>query len=207
MSKSTKVLERKLRHIGGNVVEAGDVGSCAPSPADNPSDGVSRNPDLTFSEPATRPWPFTRESSPPLAWWRTLPSDAFRDTERLLMQTTLEQIDVLNSGDDFRAALAGDPSAAIDVAFSLMPVEAMTLTADIAMTALLRCALDRNAAAAIVLAQILGLTDLGHSFATELAVSWLAHGRRCSDNPHKFGEAETVLLAAFQEHHRCGDGA
>jgi len=69
-----------------------------------------------------------------------------------------------------------------------MPVEKMTLRADVAMTALLRCALERNAAAALVLAQVLGLTDLAHSHATELAASWLAYGRRCSDNPRKFGE-------------------
>jgi hypothetical protein len=36
-----------------------------------------------------------------------------------------------------------------------MPVEAMTLKVDIAMTALLQCVLERNAAAALVLAQIL----------------------------------------------------
>ena len=142
-----------------------------------------------------------------MAWWRTLPSDAFGDAERLLLLATLEQIDVLHGGDDFAAALEGDPSAAIGVAFSMMPIEAMTLKADIAMTALLQCALERNAAAALVLAQVLGLTDLGHSFATELAASWLAYGRRFSDDPRKFSKAETVLLAAFRERHRYGDDA
>jgi hypothetical protein len=154
-----------------------------------------------------RLWPFKTEDSSPLAWWRTLPSDAFHDAERLLLLATLEQIDLLHGGDDFVAALEGDPSAAIGVVFSLMPIEEITLKADIAMTALLRCVLDRNAAAALVLAQVLGLTDLGHSYATELAESWLAYGRLSSDNPHKFSKAETVLLAAFQERHRDGDDA
>ena len=45
-----------------------------------------------------------------------------------------------------------------------------------------------------MLAQVLGLTDLGHPYATELAESWLAYGRRCSDSPDKFSKAETVLL-------------
>jgi hypothetical protein len=207
MSKSTKVPERKLRHEGGNVAESGQGSSGGPSPAGNSSDDVSGNPDLTLPQPADRPWPFNREDASPLAWWRTLPSDAFRDIERLLLLATLEQIDVLHGGDDFTAALEGDPSAAIGVAFSLMPVEEMTLTVDIAMTALLRCVLERNAAAALVLAQVLGLTDLGHPFATELAVSWLAYGRRSSDNPSKFRKAETVLLAAFRERHHCGDDA
>src|SRR5260370_29801120 len=118
-------------------------------------------------------WPFEPQDTSPLAWWRTLPSDAFRDAERLLLLATLEQIDVLH-GDDFAAALEGDPSAAIGVAFSLIPIEEVTLKADIAMTALLRGVLERNAAPALGLAQVLGLTDLVHAYATELAASWLA---------------------------------
>jgi hypothetical protein len=153
------------------------------------------------------PWPFGPQDTSPLAWWRTLPSDAFGDAERLLLLATFEQIDVLHGGDDFAAALEGDPSAAIGVAFSMMPIEEVTLRADVAMTALLRCVLERNAAAALVLAQVLGLTDLGHAYARELAASWLAYGRRCSETPRKFSNAATVLLTAFREHHRDGDDA
>ena len=108
---------------------------------------------------------------------------------------------------DFAAALKGDPAAAIGVAFSLMPVEEMTLKVDIAMTALLRCVLERNAAAALVLAQILGLSDLGHPYAIELAASWLAYGKRSSESPLKFSKAETILLAAFRDRHFHGDEA
>src|SRR5689334_12279874 len=61
-------------------------------------------------------WPFRAQDSSPLTWWRTLPSGAFGASERLLLQATLEQIGVLHGGDQFVAALAGDPSAAIDVA-------------------------------------------------------------------------------------------
>jgi hypothetical protein len=111
MSKSTKVPERKLRQEDGNVVETG-LSSGGPSPAGDSSDDVSGNPDLTLPQPANRPWPFNREDASPLAWWRTLPSEALRDTERLLLLATLEQIDVLHGGDDFTAALEGDPSAA-----------------------------------------------------------------------------------------------
>jgi len=148
------------------------------------------------------PWPPKADDTPPLAWWRTLPSDAFGNVERLIVRATLESIDVLHGGDDCAAAMKGDPAATIGFAFSLMPINDMTLQVDIAMTALLRCALERNAAVALVLAQVLGLTDLVHSHATELAASWLAYGRRWSDNPRKFGEAETMLLTAFRERHR-----
>lgn len=151
--------------------------------------------------------PFKAEDISPLAWWRNLPSDAFGEAERLFLLTALEQIDVLHANDDFTAALKGDPAAAIGVAFSLMPLEEMTLQVDIAMTALLRCALERKAAAALVLAQVAGLTDLGHSYGTEIAASWLVYGRHSSRDPGKFSEAETVLLTAFRDRHRYGDDA
>lgn len=164
---------------------------------------------LTAYEPMTvalgnaRSWPFKAQDSSPLAWWRTLPPGALGEAERLLLQVTLEQIGVLHGGDEFAAALVGDPSAAIDVAFSLMPIEEMSLISDIAMTALLRCSLERNATAALVLAQVLGLTDLDHS--TELAASWLAYGRLLSDNKQKFGDAKIVLLSAFRDRPCDGD--
>jgi len=163
---------------------------------------------LMAHEPATlalgdaRTWPFNAQDSSPLAWWRTLPPGELGDAEHLLLQATLEQIGVLHGGDEF-AALAGDPSAAIDVAFSLMPIEELSLTSDIAMTALLRCSLDRNATAALVLAQVLGLTALDHC--AELATSWLAYGRLFSDDKQKFGDAEIVLLSAFRDRQRDGD--
>jgi hypothetical protein len=190
-SDATKVPERKLLHEGPRG--SGARRTCV----DNPAWGM---------QPAC-PWPLKPDDISPLAWWRTLPSDAFRDAERLLLAATLEQIDVLHGGDDFAAALEGDPSAAIGVAFSLMPIEEMTLKGDIAMTALLLCVLKRNAAAALVLAQVLGLTDLGHSLATELAASWFTYGLRYSADPRKFSKAETALLAAFRERHRDGDDA
>jgi len=166
-------------------------------------------PCLTAHEPMTlafgnaRSRPFWAQDRSPLAWWRTLPSGAFGASERLLLQATLEQIGVLHGGDQFVAALAGDPSGAIDVAFSLMPIGEMSLTSDIAMTALLRCSLERNATAALVLAQVLGLTALDHC--AELATSWLAYGRLFSDDKQKFGDAEIVLLSAFRDRQRDGD--
>jgi hypothetical protein len=188
-SDATKVPERKLQHEGPRG--AGARRTCV----DNTNAGMQ----------SACPWPLKPYDISPLAWWRTLPSDAFGDAERLLLLATLERIDVLHGGDDFAAALEGDPSAAIGVALSLMPMEEVTLVTDIAGTALLRCALERNAAAALVLAQVLGLTDLGHSYATELAASWLVYGRHSSGNSSKFSDAETVLLTAFRERHRDGD--
>jgi hypothetical protein len=204
MTDATKVPERKLRHEQtsgtGNSSGTPHAGSIVPS-------ARTEHPAWRIEGPAACSWPFNAEDTSPLAWWRTLPSDALRDAEHLLLPATLEGITVLHGGDKFTAALRGDAVAAIGVAFSLMPIEAMTLQVDIAMTALLRCALERNAAAALVLAQVLGLTDLGHSLATELAASWFARGLRHSADPRKFSQAETALLAAFRERERNGEDA
>jgi hypothetical protein len=163
--------------------------------------------DLRVNAMGATAWPFKVEDSSPLAWWRKLPSDTFCSAQLLIIMETLEQIAVLHGGDDFAAALDGKPSAAVGIALSLMPIKDVTLHADIAMTALLRCVLEGNAAAALVLAQVLGLTDLGHPYAIELATSWFARGRRLSDSPRKFAEAETMLLAAFRDSHLYGDEA
>jgi hypothetical protein len=204
MTEVTKMPERKLLHEDTRGVRK-DSQPWTPRPRSSAPGACMDGPAWRIER--TRPWPFKAEDTSPLAWWRTLPSDAFRDAERLLLLATLDQINVLWGGADFAAALEGDPAAAIGVAFSMMPIEAITLKADIAMTALLRCALERNASAALVLAQVLGLTDVGHSFATELAASWFTFGLRYSADPRKFSEAETVLLAAFRKRPCHGDDA
>jgi hypothetical protein len=75
------------------------------------------------------------------------------------------------------------------------------------MTTLVCAALEGNAACGLVMAQITGLTEVGHEFATELATSWLAYGEQHSGEPAKFSEAQVVLLAAFEEHRNKGDDA
>jgi hypothetical protein len=206
MTDEPKVPERKLRHEGPHRAEA--AGSAPP--IDRRSIGANAsidNPAWRIKRPPDRPWPFKAADVSPLHWWRTLPSDAFRDAEQTVLLTTVTRIGVLHGGDDLAAELAGDAAAAIGVAFSLMPIETATLTVDIAMTALCRCALARNASAALVMAQVIGLTDLNHGLTTELAASWYTHGMRYSSNPPKFSQVETVLLTAFRERHRDGESA
>jgi hypothetical protein len=206
MTDEPKVPERKLRHEGPHRAEA--AGSALPINGRSIGANASiDSPAWRIKRPLDRPWPFQAADVSPLHWWRTLPSDAFRDAEHTVLLTTVKRIGVIHGGDDLTGALAGDPAAAIGVAFSLMPIEETTLTIDIAMTALCRCALAPNAAAALVMAQVIGLTGLNHGLATELAASWYAHGLRHSSNPRKFGGAETVLLTAFREFHHDGESA
>lgn len=184
---------RRIAAVGPMVTI---VRNRADSRADNLAWRIKCQPDL--------PWPFKPEDMSPLQWWRALPPDVLHDPEQVLLLGTLERIDVLHAGEDLKAALAGDGAAAIDVAFSLMPIEEITLTVDIGMTALCRCALARNAASALVMAQVIGLTNFDHGLSIELAMSWYRHGLRYASDPRKFREAETVLLKAFHELDRSG---
>jgi hypothetical protein len=147
------------------------------------------------------PWPFRLQDISPLAWWRTLPPDAFGEPDQLLLVATLRQISVFHGDMDLAAALRGDAQAAIQVALAAMPITEITLRVDIGMTALLSSALNRNAASALVMAQVIGLTDLDHSVETFLAASWFSHGLQHSSDPLKFSKAEAVLRAAIQERH------
>jgi hypothetical protein len=153
------------------------------------------------------PWPCKAETCSPLTWWRQLPPEAFSDTERLQLVNTIKRIGILRGGADIAAAMRGDAAAAIGAVLDLMPVDEMTLQVDITMTALICAALDGNAAGALVVAQVIGLTDLGHELNIELAAAWLAHGKRHSAEPDKFSDAEVILIAAFEEQRNKGDGA
>ncbi|WP_445219751.1 hypothetical protein ACKWRH_06230 [Bradyrhizobium sp. Pa8] len=121
MSKKTEMPACKRRHHG-LAVQTGDVADAAQN----------------ISRAATLAWPFTPQDFPPLAWWRTLPSNLIRDAEHLLIIDTLDTIRVMDRHDQFAAALSGDAAAAVGVALSLLPIDEMTLTVDIVMTALLR---------------------------------------------------------------------
>jgi hypothetical protein len=119
--------------------------------------------------------------------------------------STIGRIAVLRGSDDLAAAMRGDTAAAIDAALALMPVEEITTPVDITMTALMCIALEGNTAPALVLAQIIGLTDIGHYHSSDLAAAWLDLGERHSEEPDKFRDARIVLLSAFEQHRNKGD--
>jgi hypothetical protein len=199
MTEETNGPERKLRPDNTQELDTVMESIAASAPTNDPAWHINR--------PPGSPWPIKAEDISPVAWWRTLPSDAYRDAEQLVLRALVKHIGVLHGSDGLRAALAGDAAAAIDVAFTLIPIEETTLTVDIAMTALCRCALAPNASAALVMAQVLGLTNREHGLATELAASWYCYGLRHSTDPRKFSEAESVLLKSFMDQHYRGDSA
>lgn len=134
--------------------------------------GAAADPARKISRPATPGWPFASQNLSPLAWWRTLPANLFHDAEHLLVIDTLDSICVMDRHDEFAAALRGDAAAAVGVALSLLPIHKVTLTVDVAMTALLRCALAGDATATMVVANLLRRIELDHPFATKLSTSW-----------------------------------
>lgn len=167
---------------------------------------------INKSEPAANEtrgplWPFKAENCSPLSWWRRLPPDALRKPERTLVFSIVRGISVLHGSDDLAAAIRGNAAAAIGAALELMPIGEVTLQVDITLTALLRIALDGDAASALVMAQIIGLSDIGHHFATELAASWLDYGERLSKEPDTFRAARNTLLTAFKDDLNKGEDA
>ncbi|WGS18637.1 MULTISPECIES: hypothetical protein [unclassified Bradyrhizobium] len=182
MSRKMKTPERKLRHQGhaAQITNAGD----------RPSNIV---------RPAAVAWPFNPQDVSPLAWWRTLSSDLFRDAPHLLVRATLERITLLHGDNRFATALRGDPAAAIAEAFSLMPISEITLKTDIAMTAALQCVLDGDAAASLVLTNVLCRTQLDHPFALEVAASWSAQNGRRSPNRRRSASTTKPQLPALRQ--------
>jgi hypothetical protein len=77
------------------------------------------------------------------------------------------------NGREWLSAMHGDAAASIAIAVEMFPITEITLEVDLAMTVVMLSALDGNAAAALVLSQLLGRVPLDHPFAKELSVSWL----------------------------------
>jgi hypothetical protein len=188
MSVSTNVPAHKLRQ----AAKAAPVTTAA------------GNGNKARGRPTIRAWPFSPEDASPLTWWRTVPSDLLRDAEALLVRTTLDKIDVLGGDPTFTAALRGDAAAAIPVALSLLPIGETTPRVDLAMTAVLRCALGGNAEAALVPAHVVGRAELGHPFATEISASWFTQHLRHSPCRRAFTPAEAKLWTALRA---CDNGA
>jgi hypothetical protein len=117
-------------------------------------------------------WPWSPDDFSPIEWWRSLPADYLGDAQQLLLRATLDKICMMN-GREWLSAMHGDAAASIAIAVEMFPITEITLEVDLAMTVVMLSALDGNAAAALVLSQLLGRVPLDHPFAKELSVSWL----------------------------------
>jgi hypothetical protein len=153
----------------------------------NPIDSISvvqaRDPEIGCEQPPTflalancspsSSWPWRLEDFSPIEWWRSLPSDCLGDAQHLLLRATLDKICVMK-GREWLNAMRGDAAASIAIAVEMFPITEITIEVDLAMTVLMLSALGGNAAAVLVLSQLLPRAPLDHPFARELSVSWLA---------------------------------
>jgi hypothetical protein len=129
-------------------------------------------------------WPFRPEDVAPLAWWRTMPADLLGEAEHLLLRDVIGKIGVLKGGE-WISAMSDDAAASVAIALGTLPISTITLEVDLAMTTLTLVALGGNAAAALVLSQVLRRACLDHPFARELSVSWLGFNLRRVMGPTK----------------------
>jgi hypothetical protein len=202
MSKNTKVPEHKLRRDGIRVEIGGRTSNAMPP---NGITGANNKLACTASRLSTSAWPFNPQDTSPLAWWRMLPSDLFRDAEHLLLIASLESIRVLGGEEELAGALRGDAAAAVGQALALLPIQEVTLRVDIVMTALLRCALSGDAATALVLANLLHRIELDHPLATDLSASWYADHLRRSPGRHGFIPGGKARRSALRSHDAGSD--
>jgi hypothetical protein len=120
-------------------------------------------------------WPFKAEECSPLTWWRRLPPEMLCDAERRLLSETIKRIAIL---DAWRRSFSRDARRS----HRRRAINEIPLRVDVALTALTLNALDGDAALGLVMAQVIGLTNLGHDHSISLATSWFAQGQRHSSD-------------------------
>jgi len=125
-----------------------------------------------------------RAQPAPLSLWRTLRAEQFRAEDLDAILRILSNTELLGQ-QKWSEAITGDVPATVAVAVSFMPVQSVTPQVDLAMSALARCAIEGDLAAAIVLANILrhlpGVTVSHRRIATSWFVSNLAFARTSAE--------------------------
>jgi hypothetical protein len=107
-----------------------------------------------------------------LSWWRCLPADAFDDARKARLAQCVGRIS--STIEVWRKAIGGDAAAAVNIALFMRSPAAVTPRLDLAMTVLLRCALD-NPGAAFVLSVLIRRMPLEDGHKNRIATSWLVH--------------------------------
>ncbi len=181
--------------------QAGDGGapirvSVASSETATPPCGGNHAKVLEATSPLVRA---LREIAP-LRWWRSMPADAFRAAEYLAIRSALEQVAMLIEGAEVEPALQGDVDAAIALVLSLMPIRRLGgITTDIAMTAVLRLALEGEPRCALVLAYIIDRAEPDPHRADLLCASWFEFHCVRAALRGGFAPAERAVLNALRE--------
>ena len=135
----------------------------------------------------------------PLRWWRSMPADAFGAAEYFAIRSALDEVALLIAGAEVEPALEGDADAAIALVSSLTPIRRPGgIKSDIAMTAVLRLALEGEPRCALVLAHIIDRAEPDPRQADLLCGSWFefrcGHAALCGG----FTQGERAVLNALR---------
>ena len=209
MTQSNNVVpERKLRHQTSARITSGATADAADTvtPIEHTDASVKqtapagdRNKDAVL-DPESPVLRALHIGISPLHLWRTLPADAFRAGDYLQICSALDEIATVLEGSDAVPALYGDGDTAIGIVLGGMPIRSVGLRADIAMTAVARCALEGDLRAALVLYHILKHAELDRRRASALSASWFAFYLRHSPGKRGFTPDEKIVL---RELHAC----
>ncbi|QOZ06679.1 hypothetical protein [Bradyrhizobium sp. CCBAU 51765] len=126
--------------------------------------------------------PHKHDSYEPADWhealshWRDHSAEMFNDRLKSEVRSCVERIH--STTEDWRAAIDGDPAAAVKVALRLQMPDAINVRLDLAMTVLMAAAFD-DAGAAAVLAVLVESAPLDLAERTAIATSWRVHKIWC----------------------------
>ena len=107
----------------------------------------------------------------PLTLWRTLDAQQFSSRDVKSLRALLAKTSLLGQ-PKWAAAVNGDAPAAVAVAVSFIPADELTLPLDLAMTALIACAVEGDPGAAIVVSNILLNLRSASPRHQQIAASW-----------------------------------
>ncbi|WP_143275395.1 hypothetical protein [Bradyrhizobium canariense] len=108
---------------------------------------------------------------PPTRWWRLLPPSDFHPDAIRAMRSVASQVEFFGE-PRWRAAVAGDAASAIAIVLSMKPKGPFRQKFDLAMTALAACACEGNAAACVVIGNIILNLSRGSDKESDLADAW-----------------------------------
>lgn len=135
-----------------------------------------------------------------LAWWRSVPAEAFRAAEYLEVCSGLQEVAGMVEGAEFERALQGDANAAIALALSLGPIKRLGgIKTDIAMTAVLSIALEGEPRCAPLLAHVIDRPEPDPRRADQLCGSWLEFHFGCSPWRGGLAAEQAMLLKALRD--------
>ncbi len=109
----------------------------------------------------------------PLSSWRTLRAMQFSSDDVTSMRTLLAKTSLFGQ-PKWAVAASGDAPAAVAVAVSFIPVDEITSSLDLAMTALITCAIEGDPGAAIVASNMLRNLPDASPLHRQVAASWFA---------------------------------